>query len=199
MKPENFFDTNLILENSRVKLTPLQKRDIDQLEKIAYEPSLWRLGLSNIKEKKDLQNYIDKALEEKRNKTAYPFLIFDKQTNSVAGSTRFGNISFENKRLEIGWTWIHPAFQGTGLNKACKFLLLQYAFEILQCNRVELKTDVLNKQSQKAMKKIGAKQEGIFRKHSVTSEGRTRDSIFFSFINDEWPEIKQTIFKEFIN
>jgi RimJ/RimL family protein N-acetyltransferase len=137
-------------------------------------------------------------LEEKDAKASYPFLIFDKQTNSVAGSTRYGNISFPHKRLEIGWTWIHPVHQGTGLNKSCKFLLLQFAFEELGFNRVELKTDILNQQSQKAMRKIGAKEEGIFRKHSVTSEGRIRDSIFFSITNDDWKEIKGTIFTEFV-
>lgn len=197
MTAQNFFNEDIILENDRAKLTPLKKEDIDQLEKIAYEPTLWKLGLSNLKDRNDLEKYIDVALHEKDVETSYPFLIFDKQTNSVAGSTRYGNISLPNKRLEIGWTWMHPGFQGTGLNKACKFLLLQYAFETLHLNRVEFKTDVLNKQSQKAMRKIGANEEGIFRKHSVTSTGRVRDSIFFSIINDEWKELKQTIFKEF--
>ncbi len=195
---ENFFTSSIILENERAKLTPLHKDDINELDKIAYEPSLWELGMSNLKNKNDLVQYIDTALEERKNKTSYPFLIFDKQTNSVAGSTRYGNISFPFKRLEIGWTWMHPAFQGTGLNKACKFSLLQFAFETLQFNRVELKTDLLNQQSQKAMRKIGAKEEGIFRKHQITSTGRVRDSIFFSIINTEWEEIKHTIFKEFI-
>lgn len=195
---ENFFDQDIILENERARLAPLQETDINELEKIAYHPQIWKLGMSDIKEKKDLEKYIETALKERQNKLSYPFLIFDKEKNEVAGSTRFGNISFENKRLEIGWTWMHPKFQGTGLNKACKFLLLQFAFETLQLNRVELKTDVLNQQSQKAMRKIGAKEEGIFRKHSITSNGRVRDSIFFSIINDEWINIKNNIFKEFL-
>jgi RimJ/RimL family protein N-acetyltransferase len=194
----NFFNEEIILENERVRLAPLKAADIIELDKIAYEPSIWQLGMNNIKERKDLEEYIDIALKEKQSKTSYPFLIFDKQSNSVAGSTRYGNISFPFKRLEIGWTWIHPKHQGTGLNKACKFLLLQYAFETLEFNRVELKTDILNQQSQKAMLKIGAKEEGIFRKHQITSERRIRDSIFFSIINDEWRGIKKSIFKEFI-
>lgn len=195
---DNFFTGEIILENKRAKLTPLQTADLSELSKVAYEPSLWKLGLSNIREEKDLADYIDIALNEKVTKTSYPFLIFDKQTNSVAGSTRYANISFPNKKLEIGWTWIHPKHQGTGLNKACKFLLLQYAFEVLEFNRIELKTDLLNQQSQKAMRKIGAKEEGIFRKHSITSTGRIRDSIFFSITNDDWIEIKTSIFKEFV-
>ncbi|MDB5222700.1 MAG: GCN5-related N-acetyltransferase [Chitinophagaceae bacterium] len=195
---KNFFESEIILENERAKLTPLKTGDLSELDKIAYEPSIWQLGMSNLKAQDDLKEYIDVALKERAAKTAYPFLIFDKQTNSVAGSTRYGNISFSHKRLEIGWTWIHPRHQGTGLNKACKFLLLQFAFEQLHFNRVELKTDVLNQQSQKAMRKIGATEEGIFRRHSVTSSGRIRDSIFFSIINDEWQDIKDSIFKEFV-
>ena len=194
----NFFDTEILLENERARLTPLKADDIDELDKVAYEPSIWQLGMSNIKEQKDLEEYIDIALKEKTVKISYPFLIFDKQTNSVAGSTRYANISFQHKKLEIGWTWIHPKHQGTGLNKACKFLLLQYAFEQLKFNRVELKTDILNQQSQKAMRKIGAKEEGIFRCHSITSSGRIRDTIFFSIINNEWKEIKTSIFKEVV-
>ncbi len=194
----NFFDTEILLENERARLTSLKADDIDELDKVAYEPSIWQLGMSNIKEQKDLEEYIDIALKEKTTKISYPFLIFDKQTNSVAGSTRYANISFQHKKLEIGWTWIHPKHQGTGLNKACKFLLLQYAFEQLKFNRVELKTDVLNRQSQKAMRKIGAKEEGIFRCHSITSSGRIRDTIFFSIINNEWKEIKTSIFRDVV-
>jgi Acetyltransferases, including N-acetylases of ribosomal proteins len=194
----NFFNNEIILQNGRAKLSALKTDDLYELAEVAYEPSIWELGMSNIKEEKDLREYIDMALKEREMKTSYPFLIFDKQTNSVAGSTRYGNISFPNKRLEIGWTWIHPKHQGTGLNKACKFLLLQFAFEKLEFNRVELKTDILNQQSQKAMRKIGAKEEGVFRSHSITSAGRVRNSIFFSIIKEEWPEIKQSIFKEFV-
>ncbi len=197
MIAENFFTEEIILENERAKITPLKKDDFYLLDKVAYDPQIWQLGMSNLKEPNDLTAYIETALQERENNSSYPFLIFDKQKRCVAGSTRYGNISFEHKRLEIGWTWMNPTFQGTGLNKACKFLLLQFAFEVLQFNRVELKTDVLNQQSQKAMRKIGAKEEGIFRKHSITSTGRIRDSIFFSITNDEWPDIKQTIFKEF--
>lgn len=194
---EDFFNKIIVLENARAKLTPLKEKDFDQLDTIAYEPQIWKLGMSNIKAPADLKNYIHIAISERERKQSYPFLIFDKEKNTVAGSTRFGNISFDHKRLEIGWTWMHPDFQGTGLNKACKFLLLQYSFETLFFNRVELKTDLLNQQSQKAMRKIGAKEEGIFRKHQITSEGRIRDSVFFSIINNEWEQLKNTVFKEF--
>ncbi len=153
--------------------------------------------MSNLLNDGDLQKYIGIALEERLAKASYPFLIFDKQMNCAAGSTRFGSISIPNKRVEIGWTWTHPKHHGTGLNKACKYLLLQFAFEVLKVNRVELKTDVLNQQSRKAILKIGATEEGIFRRHQVTSTGRIRDSVFFSIINTEWENIKNTIFKDF--
>lgn len=194
----NFFTEEIVLENERAKLTPLQDKDDLVLTEIAYEPQIWELGMSNLKEPSDLRAYIDTALSERQNKVSYPFLIFDKKMNCVAGSTRFGSISVPNKRVEIGWTWIHPRHQGSGLNKACKFLLLTFAFETLLVNRVELKTDVLNQQSRKAIAKIGAREEGIFRKHQVTATGRERDSIFFSIIRDEWPEIKNSVFREYL-
>ena len=195
---ENFFNEEVILENKRARLTPLKKNDHAVLMKIAFEPQLWEWGMSSIKNDAALSTYIDVALQEKENNISYPFLIYDKKLNCVAGSTRFGTISIPNKRLEIGWTWIHPMHQGSGLNKACKFLLLQFAFEKLMVNRVELKTDLLNQQSRKAIAKIGATQEGIFRKHQVTASGRERDSVFFSITYNEWPEIKTRIFSEYL-
>ncbi len=192
----DLFKEEIILENQIARLTPLMESDFAELNKIAYDPRLWELGMSNLLNDGDLQKYIGIALEERLAKASYPFLIFDKQMNCAAGSTRFGSISIPNKRVEIGWTWTHPKHHGTGLNKACKYLLLQFAFEVLKVNRVELKTDVLNQQSRKAILKIGATEEGIFRKYQITSTGRVRDSVFFSIINTEWENIKNKIFKE---
>jgi len=152
--------------------------------------------INDLKEPAHLREYIQSALTQRCNKLSYPFLIVDKQHVRVSGSTRPGNISFANKRLEIGWTWIHPDFQGTGLNKACKFLLLQFAFETLQFNKVEIKTDAINQQSRKAILKIGAREEGVFRKHQVTSQGRVRDTVYYSILHDEWPAIKSGIIKD---
>ncbi len=197
MNARDFFSNEFVLENEMARLSPLKTEDFKALEAVAYHPQIWALGMSNLNEPAHLMAYIQSALDDKISLTSYPFLIYDKIKNSVAGSTRYGNISFAHKRLEIGWTWVHPDFQGTGLNKACKFLLLQFAFETLGFNRVEIKTDVLNQQSRKAILKIGGTEEGIFRRHQITSDGRVRDSIYFSIINDEWPEIKSTVFKEF--
>jgi N-acetyltransferase len=192
------FNQQVILEDDHARLTPLQLTDMDSLSEIAFEPSIWTYGMSNLRELTDLEKYIVTALREKEQGLAYPFLIYNKIQDKVAGCTRFGNISFEHKRLEIGWTWLHPKHQGTGINKSCKYLLLKYAFEILGMNRVELKTDLLNLQSQQAMRKIGATQEGVFRRHQITSTGRVRDSIFFSIIHDEWLDLKESVFKDFM-
>ncbi len=195
-KLDQFFEREIILENERARLSPLSQDQFGELSKVAFEPGLWRLSTTKIEKPEDLENYITTALEERANGQSYPFLIFDKQMGRVAGSTRYGAISFPNKRLEIGWTWLHPSFHGSGLNKSCKFLLLKFAFEELRINRVELKTDVLNWQSRKAMLKLGAVQEGIFRKHMVTDTGRVRNSIYFSFTNEDWPGLKQTVFAD---
>ena len=192
----DLFKEEIILENKIARLTPLSESDFAELDKIAYDPRIWEWGMNNLVNAADLKNYISTALEERLTKASYPFLIYDKQMNCVAGSTRFGSISIPNKRVEIGWTWIHPKHHGTGLNKACKYLLLQFAFEVLKVNRVELKTDVLNQQSRKAILKIGATEEGIFRKYQITSTGRVRDSVFFSIVDTEWENIKSTIFKD---
>lgn len=192
-----FFEQDIVLENDRVILRPLHMNDFETLNFIAYHTAIWEVGMSLLLEPAHLKEYINLALIERNTKRSYPFLIVDKQVNKVAGTTRFGNISFINKRLEIGWTWIHPDFQRTGLNKACKFLLLQFAFETLQFNRVEIKTDVINQQSRKAILKIGATEEGIFRKHQITSQGRVRDTVYYSILNDEWHILKSGIFKDF--
>jgi len=194
---ENLFDQEIVLENERVRLTALQENDFTRLEKIAYEERIWKWGLSDLITPDLLLAYINTALQERKIGQSYPFLIYDKESRAFAGSPRYGAISASNKRLEIGWTWLHPDFQGTGLNTACKFELLRLAFEDLGTNRVEFKTDALNWQSRKAIRKLGATEEGLFRKHLITSNGRIRDSVFYSIIVDEWPMIKKTVFKDY--
>lgn len=137
-------------------------------------------------------------MEEKQHKKSYPFAFYDKTNNAYAGSTRFGNIDFKNKRLETGWTWIDQKLHGTGFNKNCKYLLLSFGFDTLQLNRIELKTSSMNLRSQKAMLKPGAVKEGVFRHHSINGDGSIRDSVYFSFIKTEWEHTKQSFFKEFV-
>jgi RimJ/RimL family protein N-acetyltransferase len=191
---ENFFTREILLENERARLEPLNLDHYDCLWPIAQQQELWRFTSARVKGEDDFKKYFYQALEERKNGLSYPFAIFDKRENRYAGSTRFGNISLEHKRLEIGWTWYHPELQRTGLNRACKFLLLSYGFEELGVRRIELKTSITNEKSRLAIAKIGATQEGILRKYMINDDGSRRDSVVFSIIDEEWPVIKQTIF-----
>lgn len=194
----NFFDDNIILEDSVVRLEPLQPEHFKWLLPVAMHNDLWAFTMNKIHSQEDFKEYFNTALEEMKAKKSYGFAIYDKQQQEYAGSTRFLNIDFKHKRLEIGSTWIAPRLHGSGFNKHCKFLLLNYCFENLQLNRVELKTSLLNLRSQKAMLNIGAVKEGIFRRHMINDDGSLRDSVYFSFIKEDWPGIKASIFKAFI-
>ena len=199
MDHTNFLEHNIILEDERARLEPLTQNHFNDLVAIALSnPDIWKFTLANIVDEAGFTNYFNTALKERENKASYPFAMFDKKENRYAGCTRFANISARDKRLEIGWTWIDPLLQGSGLNKHNKFLMLQFAFETLGLNRVELKTAGTNLKSQRAMEKIGAIREGVLRKHSINDIGVTRDTVYYSFINDEWPDVKKNIFKEFL-
>lgn len=194
---DEFFSEEIVLQNHRSKLEPLSEKHYADLLPIALQKELWEFTGTKIKSEEDFRKYFDTALAERKSGLSYPFAIFDKQANQYAGCTRYANISFANKRLEIGWTWYHPALQRSGINKATKILLLSYGFEKLNLNRIELKTSSLNIKSQGAMLKIGATKEGIFRNHMINEDGIIRDTVYFSFIKEEWPVIKETYFKEF--
>ena len=196
---QQLFSMPVILQNKKARLIPLQKEHFEELKSIAFEESLWKYTITKIYTEDDLRNYIEIAIEEREKFQSYPFVIYDVATGKIAGSTRYGNISPEHRRVEIGWTWYAPVFQRTGLNRACKFELLQYAFEKLNCIRVELKTGSLNLTSQTAIAKIGATKEGILRKHMIQEDGSFRDTVYFSILQDEWPSVKQSIFMEFAN
>jgi RimJ/RimL family protein N-acetyltransferase len=145
-----------------------------------------------------MKEYVDEALAHAKSGSALPFVTIDKESGEVIGSTRFGNIDSENRRAEIGWTWITPKFQRTYANSEAKYLMLRHGFEVWDCVRVELKTDVLNNKSRNAMLRMGAKEEGILRKHIVCYGGRFRDTIYYSVLDAEWPEVKRRL-QEFID
>ena len=197
MNTNNFIEQEFILENDRARLEPLTEKHFSFLLLIAMETEIWEFASADIKTEADFRRYFDIALKERKENRSYPFAIYDKQAGCYAGCTRYANISMPDKRLEIGWTWYKPLLQRTGINKACKFLLLTFGFENLGLNRIELKTSQLNLKSQGAMLKIGAVKEGILRKHSIAENGTVRDTVYFSFIKEDWPTIKGTIFKEF--
>ncbi|HYP50909.1 MAG TPA: GNAT family protein [Pyrinomonadaceae bacterium] len=183
------------LKGEFVRLEPLSlEKHFADLCAVGLDAEIWRWSPKQIKTEADLQNYIETALDEQRRGVSLPFATVLKETGKAIGSTRFGNIDAANKRVEIGWTWIGLEFQRTFVNTEAKFLMLSHAFETWNCNRVELKTDALNERSRRAIVRIGAKEEGILRKHVVTDSGRLRDTVYFSILDDEWAlEVKENM------
>lgn len=190
-------DFQPVLENKRVLLQPLQAAHLQDLWAIAKDASLWTVQLNKIECEQDLEKYIQKGLKERVAEEAIPFVIIDKKENRIVGSTRYMGLSLPNKRTEIGSTWIAPSLHGSGLNKAMKYAMLQHAFEVMELNRVEFKTDELNTQSRNAILSLGCTQEGIFRRHMITSTGRVRNTVYFSMLKEEWPEVKQRVFGKY--
>ena len=179
------------------RLEPLELKHVEELFPIFVKyPDLHKYSPKMVKTRDNLVEYITIALEAREKGLVYAFAIYDKRKNAFAGSTRYANISEHDSRLEIGWTWLSEDFQGTGLNKNCKFLLLRNAFENLDLERVEFRADSRNKKSIRAMEKIGAVYEGKLRNHMKMSEGPRRDTVYLSILKSEWAEIRKTIFLE---
>jgi N-acetyltransferase len=176
-----------------VRLEPLSLDHLDGLTAVGLAPELWRWIPSAVSSRDEMRGYIETALAEQRAGQSLPFAVMDPQTGQAIGSTRYGNISEPNRRLEIGWTWYTPARQRTPVNTEAKLLLLTHAFERLGMIRVEFKTDALNEKSRNALLRIGALQEGIFRKHLICASGRIRDTVWFSILDTEWPEKKRRL------
>lgn len=184
---------SVVLEGEFIKLEPMRVDHLPALCKVGLEPSLWELTANVVNDKSDLERYVRAALADQMLGKAVPFVTIDKETNTVVGSTRFGNIEATNRKTEIGWTWIAPAWQKTVINTEAKLLMLTHAFEVWKCIRVELKTDAKNDRSRKAMLRIGCTEEGILRNHMITETGRFRDSVYYSIIESEWPTVKENL------
>jgi N-acetyltransferase len=180
----------ITLEGRHVRLEPLSLAHLGDLAAVGLEPELWRYIPTPVRTREEMAAYIQTALDEQARGVSLPFAQIEKSSGRAIGSTRYGNIDRTNHRVEIGWTWIAPAWQRTAINTETKYLLLRHAFETLGCLRVELKTDSLNERSRNAILRIGAKQEGIFRNHMICSDGRIRHSVYFSITDGEWAEAK---------
>ncbi len=183
--------TPLTLEGSVVRLDPV-RREHGALFWAAVKDSLdiFRWIPYSMKTPEDFEKFVAKILEEEKIGRSVPFATVERSSGRVIGSTRFMNIDRVNRGVEIGSTWIAPAWQRTTVNTEAKYLMLKHAFEIWGCVRVELKTDALNQKSRDAILRLGAKEEGTLRKHLVTWTGRFRDSVYFSILDTEWPEVK---------
>lgn len=179
-------DFDLILQNDNVLLRPLAEEDFEPLAVLTTDPSMWIYFTSDLSDREVLRKWIDDAILQSGNKTRLPFAVIDKKSNKIAGSTSLGNISNHDKRVEIGWTWLGKAFQGTGINDQIKYLMINYCFEKLDFERVEFKTDVLNIPARKALSRIGMTEEGILRSHTLMTHNRRRDTIYYSVLKSEW-------------
>ena len=178
------------LTGARVILEPLSLDHVDALCEIGLDPEIWKYTTSSVRDRNEMVAYIETALQWQRDGTAVPFATIDRASRRVVGSTRFANIAPEHKRAEIGWTWIAREFQRTHVNTEAKYLMLRLAFEEWKYLRVELKTSSRNERSRAAILRLGAVEEGTLRKHMINSDGSSRDSVYFSITDDEWPGVK---------
>ncbi|MFC0776222.1 GNAT family N-acetyltransferase [Terrimonas alba] len=188
---------DLVLETNKVILRPIAPEDYESFLALAkQDPDMWQYFSLNLGDENQLTKWMEMAFADKKAETRRPFTIINKATNQIAGSSSMGNISYHDLRLEIGWSWLGKDFRSTGINKHAKFSMMRHAFETLHFERVEFKTDVLNDRARQGLRNVGGIEEGILRSHMTMWNNRRRTSIYYSVLKDEWPGLKQTIFKE---
>lgn len=182
------------LMGNHVRLEPMTEAHIPGLTEIGAGQTFWDFMLyGNINTKEDMQNWVRDIIARGQKGTDLPFVAIHLASGRVAGATRYLNIMPKDRGLEIGGTWYGLDFQRSPVNTECKYLLLSHAFETLGCIRVQLKTDLRNERSQKAIERIGAKKEGVLRNHMILPDGRFRHSVFYSILDTEWPDVKQRL------
>ena len=181
------------LDGVRVRLEPMTLEHLNALEAVAFDDQLWRYMVTWVKNRDDLKNWVESALQAEQAGTVLPWVTVLKTQSRVIGSTRFMDFDQAHKTTELGSTWLAPDFHGAGLNAEVKLLQLRFAFDELGLNRVALKTHHENLQSQAAMRKIGAIEEGTFRNHYVMPDGSARHSVWFSIIREEWPRVRSLL------
>jgi len=182
-----------ILKGQMVDLLPLERQYFDELYLAAADKKLWELIPVDCSDRERFMSVYDTALAEREKGNHYPFVIYHKETGRIIGSTRWFDIHPEDKKLEIGWTWIIQEYWGTAVNFECKLLLLTHCFDVLQARRVQIKTDQNNLRSRKAIEKIGGQFEGILRKDRIKENGESRSAAYYSIIDDEWEAAKEKI------
>jgi RimJ/RimL family protein N-acetyltransferase len=184
----------VVLTGRYVRLEPMTEAHIPGLTEIGVGQDFWQFMLyGDMNTIEDMQNWVRDILKRAEKGTDLPFVAIHLASGRVAGATRYLNIVSQDRGLEIGGTWYGPEFQRTTVNTECKYLLLGHAFEILGAIRVQLKTDLRNERSQKAIERIGAKKEGVLRNHMILPDGRYRDSVFYSILDTEWPGVKKNL------
>jgi RimJ/RimL family protein N-acetyltransferase len=183
----------VVLEGRHVRLEPLSLDHLDDLAKVAFDEEIWRWTSERALSPDELRAYVERALAAARTGSVLPFATVARAAGRAIGSTRFASFDPANRRIEIGWTWLGRDWQRTAINTEAKYLMLGHAFERVGCVRVELRTDVLNEQSRAAIRRIGAAEEGVLRKHAITAAGRVRDDVYYSIVDDEWPAVKANL------
>jgi RimJ/RimL family protein N-acetyltransferase len=195
---QKFFPDAFTLETPRVLLRLVTPQDADAFRPLVKDKDIFTWFTKDLSDETEFTNWMDKLFIEREQGIRMPFTVIDKHSNEIVGSTSYLNISFFDKRLEIGSTWLGTSFIGTGVNRQAKFALLSYAFEVMKIERVEVKTDVLNERSKAALLKVGMKPEGVLRSHMQVHGNRRRDTLYFSMLRSEWEERKMNFFPEML-
>lgn len=185
---DRYFHPDLQLSTSRVLLRRMQPSDLEVFKSLDTDANTWKFFTKDLSIESEMNEWIGEALTAYEQKLRMPFTIIEKDTNLVCGTSSYANISWYDKRLEIGWTWLANPFLGTGINQHAKFAMLSYAFEVMEMERVEIKTDNLNERAKAALVKVGMTPEGVLRSHMQMHSNRRRDSIYFSMLKHEWQE-----------
>jgi N-acetyltransferase len=193
MTSSNPIPTPVTLEGAHVRLEPLATSHIDGLMRAGEDDAVWTWMPYRPETREDYAAWVESALADQAKGEQLPFATIDRKSGDVVGSTRLFFVSPRDRRIEIGGTWLAPSAQRTSINTESKLLLLTHCFDALSAVRVELKTHGRNENSQRAIARIGAKYEGVMRKHMLTRGGVHRDSVYFAIIDDDWPEVRQRL------
>jgi len=182
-----------LLEGKRIRIYPLESEHAEPLFACGNDNEIWTYLPVKVESLSDMVQLVEKALQNKQQGLEYPLVVFDKELNRIVGSTRLLNINQPHRNLEIGWTWYSPEVWRSRVNTECKYLLFKYCFEELELIRVQLKADARNDRSNKAIKRIGAIQEGVMRQDRIMPDGFVRNANLYSIIDSEWPDVKQQL------
>ncbi len=189
-------EPGLTLETNRVLLRPIEESDFTTFLDLAQDEEMWYYFTLNLADKDHLRKWLDSAFTDKAAGSRRPFTIIDKATNKIAGSSSLGNIAYHDLRIEIGWSWLGKNFRSTEMNRHAKYSMMRYAFDELNFERVEFKTDVLNERAKRGLRKIGGTEEGVLRSHMTMWNDRRRSSVYYSVLKDEWSRLKSSLFND---
>ncbi|MET7680638.1 GNAT family protein [Streptomyces sp. NPDC005423] len=182
-----------LLQNEHVELHPVSESDREPLRRIAFDERIWTYFVSRVETDADFDAFFDAMLADQDSGKRAVYVIVDKGSGEVAGSSSYGNLAEADGRLEIGWSWLGVNFQGKGINRWAKYLLLRHAFDVMGAERVEFKTDILNAQARAGLRKTGAYEEGVLRSFNPMPEGRRRDAVYYSVLRAEWPSVQDQL------